>query len=112
MRLSTRLPLERLAKIDQELRQGYWPNATSLAAALEVTTRTILRDIEFLRLNLKAPIAYDASHHGYYYTEADFRLPFFRISEGEYLALFLGERLMQPTAKRLSPPISFASSRR
>ncbi|MEI7687589.1 MAG: WYL domain-containing protein [Planctomycetota bacterium] len=95
MRLSTRFPLERLVKIDQELRQGYWPNATSLAAALEVATRTILRDIEFMRLNLKAPIAYDAVHHGYFYTEADFRLPFFRISEGEYLALFLGERLLQ-----------------
>jgi proteasome accessory factor B len=95
MRLTTRFPLERLARIDQELRRGSWPNANSLAVDLEVTPRTIQRDIQFLRDSLHAPIIYDAVRHGYRYTETDFRLPFFRITEGEYLALFLAERLLQ-----------------
>ncbi len=95
MRISSRLPLERLACIDREIREGGWPNANDLARTLEVAPRTIQRDIQFLRDRLNAPIEFDPVRNGYRYADPAFCLPFFKISEGELLALFLGERLLQ-----------------
>lgn len=95
MRISSRPPIERFALIDQALREGKWPNATSLAEAIEVAPRTIQRDIRYLRDRLKAPIEFDPTHKGYRYTDPAFRLSFPMVSEGEALALFLAERLLQ-----------------
>lgn len=95
MKLAVRPALLRLALIDEKLRAQAWPNASSLARELEVTPRTIHRDIEYLRDQRCAPIAYDPKKNGYYYTESTFRLPYFSLSEGECIALFLAERLLQ-----------------
>jgi predicted DNA-binding transcriptional regulator YafY len=95
MRLSSRPPLARLATIDQALRSGAWPNASTLARELEVSPRTVQRDLIFLRDRLRAPVEFDATRNGYRYTEPDYRLPFFRLSEGELVALFLAERVLR-----------------
>jgi proteasome accessory factor B len=87
--------LVRLARIDGELRAKHWPNAATLAKLLEVNERTVHRDIDCLRDQLGAPIEYDPSRHGYYYREETYRLSLPQITEGECLALFLGERLLQ-----------------
>src|SRR5262245_4054006 len=95
MKSAVRPALLRFAVIDEKLRSRSWPNATSLARELEVTPRTIHRDFEFLREQLRAPIAFDAHKNGYYYSEVSYRLPYFQVSEGECVALFLAERLLQ-----------------
>ncbi len=95
MKLAVRPALLRLAIIDEKLRTGSWPNASSLARELEVTSRTIHRDIEYLRDQRSAPIAFDPKKNGYHYTEHSYRLPYLSVSEGECVALFLAERLLQ-----------------
>jgi predicted DNA-binding transcriptional regulator YafY len=95
MKYANRPALVRLAVIDQQLRSGRWPNASSLARDLEVTARTVHRDFDFLRENFDAPLTFDPQHNGYFYSDPDFRLPYLSVSEGEYLALFLAERLVQ-----------------
>ena len=95
MKAAVRPVLYRCARIDERLRSQSWPNATTLARELEVTTRTIHRDVDFLRDQLHAPIAFNAQKNGYYYSESSYRLPYFQLSEGEFVALFLGERLLQ-----------------
>ena len=87
--------LVRLVRIDGELRSKRWPNAATLARLLEVTERTIHRDIDCLRDQLGAPIEYDSSHHGYYYREESYHLALPQVTEGECLALFLAERLLR-----------------
>src|SRR5712692_1108814 len=87
--------LVRLVRIDGELRSKRWPNAATLARLLEVTERTIHRDIDSLRDQLGAPIEYDSSRHGYYYREDSYRLALPQVTEGECLALYLAERLLQ-----------------
>src|SRR5262249_31396353 len=87
--------LARMVRIDRELRAKSWPNASTLARLLEVNERTIQRDLDCLRDQMGAPIEYDPSRHGYYYREKTYRLAFPQVSEGECLALFLGERLLQ-----------------
>ena len=59
MHTATRFSLERIAALDRALRAGEYPNARSLADRLEVSRRTVQRDIEFFRDRLGAPIAYD-----------------------------------------------------
>src|SRR5262245_47957003 len=95
MKTAARPFLERVAALDRAVRAGDYPNARSFARALEVGPRTVQRDIEFLRLRLGAPLAYDEVRHGYYYTDPTFRLPAVTLSEGELVALFLAERVLR-----------------
>lgn len=68
--------LERIFFFHQETRQGNFPNSRSLVANFEVSSATAKRDISYLRDRLLAPLAFDAKKNGYYYTEANFHLPF------------------------------------
>ena len=61
--------IERLIFINDKLISNKFPNSSTLAKELEVSVTTISRDIEFLRDRLKAPIKYDYTQKGYYYTE-------------------------------------------
>ncbi|HEY7428497.1 MAG TPA: hypothetical protein VH682_29970, partial [Gemmataceae bacterium] len=95
MHLSSRPPLARIALIDQAIRAGGWPNACTLAVQMEVSSRTVQRDLLFLRNRLQAPLEFDQVRNGYYYTDATYQLPFFQMTEGELIALFLAERLLR-----------------
>ena len=95
MRLSSRPPLRRIMGIDQAVRSGGWPNATTLAAEFEVDPKTVRRDIAYLRDQLHAPLEYDPARFGYFYREPSFRLPFFQLTEGELVAVLLAERVLK-----------------
>ena len=60
-----RCPLARITFIERAIRAGGWPNAATLARELEVSPRTVQRDIVFLRDRLQAPIEFDARRNGY-----------------------------------------------
>ena len=64
----SRPPLERMLRIHQALHSGGYPNASTLARQLEVSTKSIHRDLEFMRDRLELPIQYDAKRFGYFYT--------------------------------------------
>jgi predicted DNA-binding transcriptional regulator YafY len=89
----------RLVYIDQEIRKGArlnkLPNARTLADAYEVSQRTIQRDIDFLIYELNAPIKYDPQRYGYIYTDASFRLPALNISQGDFFAVTIAEKVLQ-----------------
>lgn len=91
----THLPaLERIVKIHQAVRDGGFPNAQGWARLFEVASKTIQRDLNFMRDRLELPLAYDPRHHGYYYTREVDTLPSFQISEGELFALLIAEKAM------------------
>ena len=93
--LHSRPPLERMLRIHQAIASGKFPNATALAAEIEVVTKTIHRDIEFMRDRLELPIEYDARRYGYHYTEAVSAFPTLQITEGELFALLVAEKALQ-----------------
>jgi predicted DNA-binding transcriptional regulator YafY len=66
----------------------------SLATEWETSESTINRDIEYMRVMLKAPIEYDYKHKGYYYTEKKFKLPAGFASAEELLALGMTKTLL------------------
>jgi len=91
----SRPPLERMLRIHQAIQAGRHPNATQLAQKLEVSTKSIHRDIEFMRDRLELPIEYDSSKFGYYYYEEVNSFPSFEITEGELFALLVAEKALQ-----------------
>lgn len=75
--------------IDQQIRHGGFPSSKSIARELELSDRTIRRNIEFMRDALGAPIEYDPSRKGYCYTQPAWTLPGIQLTEGELLGLVL-----------------------
>ena len=77
----------RVLKIEKEIQSGTYPSVDKLASLLEVSRRTILRDIQNLMNDYDAPIDYDRNRGGYYYTDNTFFVKNMLISEGELVAL-------------------------
>ena len=73
----------RIIQIDEEIRSGSYPNGTTLAKKFEVSRATIMRDIEFLRDRYNAPLEFDQSKNGYYYTDSTYFIQSVMLSEGE-----------------------------
>ncbi len=90
-----RPPLERMLRIHQALQAKKFPNATQLAAELEVSTKSIQRDLDFMRDRLQLPIEYSPQQFGYHYTGEVTSFPTMHITEGELVALVIAEKALQ-----------------
>ena len=84
-----------MLRIHQAIQAGNHPNATRLAQEMEVSAKSIHRDLEFMRDRLDLPLEYDAAHGGYHYTEAVSAFPTLQITEGELFALLVAEKALQ-----------------
>lgn len=80
---------KRIVLIDQRLREGDHPSARELADECGVSTKTIQRDLEALRLELSAPIEYVAARRGWRYSDPRFAIPAGALSERELFALMI-----------------------
>ncbi|MBT5927281.1 MAG: YafY family transcriptional regulator [Verrucomicrobia bacterium] len=94
-KIHSRPPMERMLRIHQAIQSGKLPNATHLAEQLEVSKKSIHRDIEFMRDRLDLPVEYDPVKYGYYYTEEVGGFPTFTVTEGEMVALLVAEKALQ-----------------
>jgi proteasome accessory factor B len=92
---NSRTPLARMLRIHQQLVSAKFPNCSSLAALLEVSTKTVQRDIEYMRDQLGLPLAYDARRVGYHYSEPVTHFPSIPTTEGEVLALFVAQKALE-----------------
>ncbi len=84
----------RLLKIDKMIREGQFPTVPMLSKEFEVSTRTVERDIEFLRDSYEAPIQYDAKNRGYVYTEKTFFLRSLFLTNEEFFAVAVFEKTL------------------
>jgi len=84
-----------MLKIHAELRRGARVNGTQLAEQLEVSRKTILRDIAFMRDRLDLPIEFDAQLNAYCYTYQVEAFPTVNVTEGELLALLVAQRALE-----------------
>ena len=95
---TTRPALLRLTRIHEGIGSGCFPSAPRLADEIEVSPRTIQRDIEFMRDQLGMQIEYDAVKHGYFYPRDGYELPAPRLREGELVALLVGTKVLEQYA--------------
>lgn len=91
----SRPPLERMLKIHDELRRGALVNCTKLVQSLEVSRKTVVRDIAFMRDRLNLPIEFDPRISAYRYTHPVNAFPTVHVTEGELLALLVAQRALQ-----------------
>ncbi|ACB75092.1 helix-turn-helix transcriptional regulator [Opitutus terrae] len=91
----SRPPLERMLKIHDELRRGALVNCTKLMKALEVSRKTVIRDIAFMRDRLELPIEFDPLIQAYRYTQPVNAFPTVNVTEGELLALLVAQRALE-----------------
>jgi predicted DNA-binding transcriptional regulator YafY len=94
IRMEEKLKTYRILLIDEAIRAGSYPNSETLARKLEVSSRTVQRYIEFLRDTYGAPLEYDYTRRGYYYTEQNFFIKSVLLTEGELFSLALFEPLL------------------
>ena len=81
-------------RIHGQQRSGSLPNCRKLAEELEVSSKTVQRDIDFMRDRLGLPIEYDPLRFGYHYTEEVTSFPSIEVSEGEVAALFVAQKAL------------------
>ncbi|MBS0632829.1 MAG: WYL domain-containing protein [Verrucomicrobia bacterium] len=91
----SRPPLQRMLRIHDELRRNTLTNCTKLVKMLEVSRKTIVRDIAFMRDQLDLPIEFDPLIQAYRYTHPVNAFPTVHMTEGELLALLVAQRALQ-----------------
>ena len=85
--------IQRLLAIVAAVKTDTYPSAPGLAAAWDVSTKTIKRDIQLLRERLDAPIYYDERSHGYFLEDRSWRFPVASLQGEELFAALFSEAL-------------------
>jgi len=102
----TKSQYARLMELDRKIRDGGYPNCLTFAEFWGVSQKTIQRDIDFLRDQCGAPIAYERERKGFYYEDKSWWLPSVALSEGELMGVLLAARVAEqyrgsPVAKQI-----------
>src|SRR5436190_399633 len=92
---TSRPPIERMLRIHEELQKGALTNCTTLARFFEISRKTVVRDIAFMRDRLDLPIEFDAQAKVYRYARPVSAFPTVQISEGELLALLVARKALE-----------------
>lgn len=79
-------------RIHEQIKGNRYPNCSRIAKEIEVSTRTIKRDIDFMKYRLNLPLEYDSRRYGYYYTEPVENFPSLPITEAEVFALLVAQK--------------------
>ena len=91
--------LLRLIFVDKKIRQGMrfgnYANCSSMANEYEVSTKSILRDIDYLKNQCDAPIEYDPRKKGYFYTEESYSMPAINITASDLFAIAIAQKALQ-----------------
>ena len=90
----SRPPLERMMRLHAALKAGQFPNCRKIAMELEVSPKTIQRDIDFMKYRLGLPIDYHPQQFGFYYSEPVTGFPSIEVSEGEITALLVAQKAL------------------
>jgi predicted DNA-binding transcriptional regulator YafY len=93
--LHSRPPLNRFQEIFHAIKTGRYPNRTQLARSIEVTTKTIQRDLDYMRYQLNLPIEFDYARGGYYFTKTITDLPLFQLTESEIVSVFVAQKALE-----------------
>jgi proteasome accessory factor B len=92
---SSRPPLARMMRIHEELQAGRLTNGPKLARQLEVSTKTVARDLAFMRDQLGLPLEYDPKIYSWRYAYPVKNFPTVQVSEGELLALLVAQKALE-----------------
>lgn len=107
-----RRALGRMKKILGLLQDGKYPNCATVAAELEISARTVARDLDCMRDDLELPIEYDKQRHGYYLTAPVAGLPIVPVSSRELFAVCVAHKALEHyRGTALEKPLELAFKR-
>jgi predicted DNA-binding transcriptional regulator YafY len=92
------MPIARMKFIYDAIKTERRPNCSLLAKKLEISAKTVQRDIDYMRYQLNLPIEYDQERHGFYFTERVAHFPSVHISESELVALLVARKAVEQYA--------------
>ena len=99
MKTATRPQYHRLQRILEMIREGTrvgpLPNCGDFSHELEVSRRTLMRDLDFLRDDHHAPIAYDDSRKGFRLTDPTFKLAPVELTQREVFTFSIARKLLE-----------------
>src|SRR5512140_786526 len=99
MKTATRPQYYRLQRILELIREGTrngsLPNCRDFKRELEVSRRTLMRDLDFLRDDHGAPIAYDDSRKGFRLADPSFRLAPVELTQREVFSFSVARKLLE-----------------
>jgi predicted DNA-binding transcriptional regulator YafY len=84
----------RLQTIHHEIKEGRHPNTRSLGELLSVSSKTVQRDIDYLRDELEAPIEFLREENGYAYSRDDYVLPFLPVDGQDLFSIGVAAQVM------------------
>jgi proteasome accessory factor B len=84
-----------MLRIHDELQRGSFINSAKLTDSLEVSRKTVVRDIAFMRDRLELPIEFDPQVNAYRYTRNVASFPTVQVTEGELLALLVARKALE-----------------
>lgn len=90
----TRPPLPRMLRIHEELAKGAAVTCKLLGEILEVSPKTVQRDIVFMRERLELPVVYIDKIHSFKYSKPVESFPTMKVTEGEVVALLIGRKAL------------------
>ncbi len=61
--------IERMQRIHRLIENKEYPNCRKMAREVEMSVRTLKRDIDFMKTRVSLPIGFDGQHNGYCYTK-------------------------------------------
>lgn len=85
----------RLLQIVNMVKQGDYPNTTDFRKKFEVSRSTVMRDIDFLKDRYMVPLEYSKEHKGYFFSDENYTIPSFLLTEGELFTLHIILPLME-----------------
>lgn len=91
----SKVQMRRIYAIVEAVKAGGYPNCRSLADRLEVTQKTIQRDVSFIRDQLDLPLEYNKAMHGYEFTSDAANFPVFEAQVEDLAAMFLARHAMK-----------------
>ena len=108
----SRPPMERMLRFHSLIKEASFPNCTTVAQEFEVTVRTVMRDLDFMRDRLNLPIEFDTQRNGFYYTEKVDQFPQMPFSEAEIFALLVAHKaIAQYRGTPFEQPLALAFKR-
>lgn len=90
----TRPPIDRMRLIINHIRDSHYPSREVLAKKIEVSKKTIQRDITHMKDRMNVPIEYDRTKGGYWLTRPITDFPMIQVSEGEIVSLLVAQKAL------------------
>ena len=87
-----RPPWERMMRFHNLIKEDAFPNCSRIAREFEVSLRTIMRDMDFMKCRLNLPIEFNSGRNGYYYTEPVDQFPQLSFTEPEVFAMLVAHK--------------------